>query len=236
MLIIPAIDILDKKVARLYQGKEEKPFFYSTTPVQMVEKFKSLGIKLVHIVDLDGALKNTPQFSVLEEIAQNTDIEFFWAGGLRTRERILKVLDLGAKKVVVSSLIKDLKKFTEIICGIEEKVIVSLDVKGNEVYIKGWKKPLEVSFKDLVLELKRLKIKEFIMTDIERDGTLKGLDIEKAKRLLKNFQGDFYIAGGISRKEDILALKKELKDLKGVIIGRAIYEQKIDLKELIEIC
>ncbi len=236
MLIIPAIDILDKKVVRLYQGRKDRIFFYSASPLEKIKEFSSLGIKLVHIVDLNGALENAPQFSLLEEISKNIDIEFFWAGGLRTRERILKAIDLGAKKVVVSSLIKDIEKFEKIIQGLQDKIIVSLDVKEDKIYIKGWKESLNADFKDIVQKLKDLGIKEFIITDIEKDGTLSGLNIEKFKNLLKDLKAHFYIAGGITKKEDILTLKDELKNLKGVIIGRALYEGRLNLKDLIKTC
>ena len=239
MIVIPAIDIKGGKVVRLIQGEAEKETAYPGSPVEMAEKWASFGAEMLHIVDLDGAfqgeLKNLRSVS---EIAKAVDIKIEMGGGIRNIETIERVLDTGVRKVCVGTKAID-RKFLAAVSksNFREMVVVSVDAREGLVHTKGWVEKTDITAADLVKEVAKFGITTVNYTDISKDGMLEGPNIASLKALLSLAALDIIASGGISTIEDVKKLKALEKDgLKGIIIGKALYEGKIDLSEAIEIC
>ncbi len=239
MLIIPAIDLQDGCVVRFVQGKLDKRI-YSRDPLKTAKHWIKQGAKLLHIVDLDGAITGEPKnIGIAKEIALNVDIPVQFGGGVRKIETIKTLLDdykfkrvvLGTKAVLDNAFLK--KAFKEF----KDKVIVSIDAKQETVLTKGWRSARSgLSVLDFALVLKGLGIKQVIYTDTLKDGTLSGPNIKGIKSLLKNTGLKIIASGGISSLDDIFKLKKLEKDgVSGVIIGKALYEGKFTLAEAIKL-
>jgi phosphoribosylformimino-5-aminoimidazole carboxamide ribotide isomerase len=234
MLIIPAIDLRDGKVVRLFQGKFNREKVYSSDPVKVAKHWARQGAQFLHIVDLDGALKGTPKnLKVVKEIAVKVGIPFEFGGGVRSIEMISKLLALGAQRVVLgtkaandaSFLKKAKKKFGE-------KIIISIDAKDGKVLTRGWNLGSTKTTLDFAAEIKKAGFKQLIYTDISRDGTLSGPNIKGIKELLEGTGLNVIASGGVSGLEDLLKLKKlEKKGVIAVIVGKALYEGKFTLTE-----
>jgi len=234
MLIIPAVDIKNKKCVRLKQGLPNQEIIYSDDPVEVAKKWESLGAKWLHIIDLDGAFKGEPvNLDVIEAIIKNIKIPIELGGGLRTETVIKKILNLGVKRAILgtaaienTSLIKSLcKKY-------KERIAVGIDSKDGKVAIKGWLKNSNVDSITLAKNMVRLGVKTLICTDIKRDGMLQGPNIEYLKRIAENVDAEIIASGGISSLEDVKKIAElEKFGITGMIIGKALYSGDIDLKE-----
>ncbi len=228
---IPAIDLRKGKVVRLWQGKPEDEFLYSSSPLEVIKGFESLGIELVHIVDLDGAIENTPQRLLLNKISKEITIGFQWAGGVRSLDYLKEILESGAKRVIISTKALEDRDFLRQALNIwgAQHIGVSIDVKEGSVFLKGWKERITASARQVAQFLIEEGCKNIVITDIKKDGTLEGVDTLFFKQTLENLEADFYLAGGISSYKDLVSVKEMgLGNVKGVIVGRAIYEKKID--------
>lgn len=233
MEIIPAIDIIRGKCVRLIKGNFFSEKIYSSNPLKIAKSFQKIGIRKLHLIDLDGAksgkIKNWP---IIKKIAKDTNLSIEFGGGIRTEKDIKKLLNLGIDRIIIGSLvIKEPKIFKKILKKFGEKIIVGVDVKNNEIHYRGWqersKKNLYIFLKNLV----KLGVKTIICTDICRDGMLKGPNLSLYKKLIKNFPKLKIIAsGGIRDEKDIGRLFTI--GVAGVIIGKAIYEKKISLDDL----
>jgi phosphoribosylformimino-5-aminoimidazole carboxamide ribotide isomerase len=237
MLIIPAIDIKDGCVVRLVQGKLNKKV-YSRDPLQTAKHWQSQGAKLIHIVDLDGAISGTPKnLDIVKRIAENLDVPIQFGGGVRAIGLIEKLRGLGIKRVVLGTkaaqdqdfLKKAFKKF-------KDSIIVSVDANDGIVCVKGWQSKTKLSASIFVERLKNIGFKQIIYTDISKDGTLKGPNLKDTKRLLKEANIQIIASGGISSLEDLYKLKMlEKQGLAGVIIGKALYEGRFTLKQALNL-
>jgi len=235
MLIIPAIDIEQAKVVRFIKGRYRKKI-YSDDPVEVALRWQRQGAKLLHIVDLEGAktgkIKN---FLSLKKILSKIDIPVEFGGGIRDIATIRRLLKMKVKRVIIGTQAKDEDFLKKVFKYFGSKVVVSVDEGKGKVFAKGW----QDSFKDLdtfslIERLKRIGFEEIIYTDILRDGTLKGPNLKRIKEILKQ-KMKVIVSGGISSLEDIQKLKTlEKYGLKGVILGKALYEGKIDLSEAIK--
>ncbi|RJP28917.1 MAG: 1-(5-phosphoribosyl)-5-[(5-phosphoribosylamino)methylideneamino]imidazole-4-carboxamide isomerase [Candidatus Omnitrophota bacterium] len=233
MLIIPAIDIMQGKVVRLVQGKTGKTV-YSSDPVMTAKHWQRQGAKLLHLVDLDGAIKGKMQnFRYVQEIARAVSIPVEFGGGIRTQADIKRLLDAGIYRVVLGTRAIEAKFLEKVLKKYKDRVIVSVDARQDSVLIKGWKKgAARVSVDKLLKSLKKSGLKEIIFTDVNMDGTLKGPNIKKLKQLLKTHRIRIIASGGVSCLQDLMRLKMLEKDgLSGVIIGKALYEAKFTLPE-----
>ena len=232
ILFIPAVDIRKGKVVRLFKGRENRQKIYSEDPLNIIKYFERMKtIKFLHIVDLDAALEGKPQKSLLKLITRKTKIDLEWAGGVRTFSYIKEILSRGVKRVVLSSrVIEDIDFLKKVLKAFGvEKIAVSLDVIRGNVALRGWKKIEKLDCKKFIDVIIECKCKNIIITDISRDGTLQGVRTSFFKNILKDKKGDFYIAGGISSYKDLYKIKElKLPNIKGVIVGKAIYEGKID--------
>ncbi|MFH2106827.1 MAG: 1-(5-phosphoribosyl)-5-[(5-phosphoribosylamino)methylideneamino] imidazole-4-carboxamide isomerase [Candidatus Micrarchaeota archaeon] len=218
MLVIPAIDLLDGKCVRLVQGKRELCTVYSDDPIKTIEQFKKDGAKLVHVVDLNGAFEGSMKnFEIIAKLAAIVEIEV--GGGVRTKERIDQLKSIGVNRIIVGTNLDELKKYG---------VIGGLDFKDGKLATNGWIKNKEIEIGELLEGMK-----EVIVTDVKTDGMLQGPNLELIKQI-KSFGIEVIASGGIRSLDDLMELKKI--GVNGTIIGKAIYEGKINLKEAIQKC
>lgn len=237
MKIIPAIDLIGGKTVRLEQGEYERRLSYDVDPVDAARRWQDMGAELIHVIDLDGAKEGKPcNLSTTEKIVQAVDVPIETGGGFRTETDIEAAIKKGVSRVVVGSrAFEDMgfaKTCTESF-GIH--VIFSLDVRNNRLGIHGWEDTIDLNIPDVLNELISFGTKEIIYTDITRDGTLSGPNTVEIKRLLDAVDIQIISAGGVKTVDHIQQLKAlEEMGLSGVIIGRALYEGTIDLKEAID--
>jgi phosphoribosylformimino-5-aminoimidazole carboxamide ribotide isomerase len=237
MIIIPAIDIYDKKVVRLSKGDFKEVSFYNESPLKQAKIFKDAGFDLIHIVDLTGA--KTGKFSTLDiikDIKSQTGINIQFGGGIRDGKTAFQIFKIGVDFAVIGSLaVKNRDEFKLIIeHHSPDKIVTAVDVRDEKVHISGWAEEVDLSPYDLIKVCTELGIKRFICTDIGKDGTMRGLNIDLYKKIMDCYPDIKLIAsGGVKDIEEI----KKLKELNpyAVVVGKAIYEGKIDLKELSEL-
>lgn len=234
MEIIPAIDIIDGKCVRLSKGDFERKIIYNDDPLEVAKSFQGVGIKKLHMVDLDGAnwepLKN---LKTLENISKNTSLIIDFGGGLKTTEDIQSVFNAGAQLVSVGSVtIKNPELFSQWIIDFgADKFLPGADVLHKKIKIHGWKEDTGIDVFDFINKMMTKEINRIFCTDISKDGMLEGPADGLYREILIRFPLLQLIAsGGISSYEDLLILKES--GCSGAIVGKAIYEQKISLKQV----
>ncbi len=246
MLIIPAIDLKGGCVVRLYQGKLDKEKVYSENPADIAKHWKKEGAKLIHVVDLDGAVCGAPKNMVaLKKVAKSVKIPIEFGGGIRKEVDIKKLFDIGIYRVILGTLAFENRPLLEkLIAKYKDRIIVSIDVKNKGTLgLKGWtresgKKSDPASF---TRYLSKIGARKIIYTDIARDGTLRGpretLLRSYLNMLSKNKCGiSVIMGGGISSLNDIKTLKKlEKWGLEGIIIGKALYEGRFKLAQALKL-
>lgn len=240
MLIIPAIDIKDGCVVRLVQGKLDKfKKVYSADPVKTAKHWAKQGAELMHVVDLDGAYSGVAKnIEKAKEIAASVSIPVEFGGGVRSMETIRELLGAGIARVVLGTkAIQDRGFLAKAAGEFKEKIIVSLDTKAESLAIQGWQDDSgDVKLSEFISILKKAGFKEFIYTDILKDGTLKGPNIQAIKKLLKESGLKIIASGGIASLDDIRRLKLlEKQGVSGVIIGKALYEGKFTLAQALKL-
>ena len=237
--IIPAIDILDGKCVRLTQGQYDKVEEFSTDPEEIAKKWIGCGAKRIHLVDLNGAKQGCPvNFHIISKITKIPGIRVQAGGGIRTKETIKQYLNEGISYVILGTrAFQDKDFFKEALDLYGEKIILGLDLKNNKVALSGWQETIEINLNNLEESLGR--VNQIIYTDVSKDGTLSGPNLKSLDTVAGSVKSKIIASGGISNIEDILAilkLKKEKhQNISGVILGKSLYKQKIDLKEAIEL-
>jgi phosphoribosylformimino-5-aminoimidazole carboxamide ribotide isomerase len=238
MLIIPAIDLQDGCVIRLVQGKFNKKV-YSREPLKVAGHWLKQGAKILHIVDLDGAITGKPKnLDIVKEMAVNLAIPIQCGGGIRDLVTIKALLKSGIQRVVLGTRAAQDRAFLKNAWDeFGERIIVSIDGRYNTVLVKGWQDSLRAgSLLRFARLLKDTGFKQVIYTDTLKDGTLSGPNLAALKKLLKETELEIIASGGISSLADIRRLKKlENKGLSGVIIGKALYEGRFTLKEALKL-
>ena len=236
--IIPAIDIRHGRVVRLEQGAARKETVYPDSPVEMAKKWASLGAELIHVVDLDGAMEgNLKNLDIVKAITKAVKIKIELGGGIRSEESIKKALETGVSKVVIGTKALDEKFLKKIAKDFKDKIVVGIDSSNGFVSTKGWLFKTKIKATDLVKKVEEAGIRTVNYTDISRDGMLEGPNIDSLRAILRASKLDIVASGGVSTIEDVLRLKAlEAEGLKGIIIGKALYEKRIDLAEAIKIC
>jgi phosphoribosylformimino-5-aminoimidazole carboxamide ribotide isomerase len=238
MLIIPAIDLRDGKVVRLFQGKFDRQKVYSADPVKVAKHWAKQGAKLLHIVDLDGAssgaLKN---IEVVKKIIAQVGIGVEFGGGVRNLGTISQLLSLGVERVILGTRAASDEKFLKQAWKkFGKKIIVSIDAKCGKVLTQGWNCGVAKTSLVFARELKTVGFKQLIYTDISKDGTLAGPNISGIKELLTETQLSVIASGGVSSLKDLMKLNKLKKQgLSGVIIGKALYEGRFTLAEALKL-
>jgi len=232
--LIPAIDLLDGKAVRLTKGDYNQVKIYSDHPEEIAKQFANLGVKRIHLVDLDGARAGQPvNLATIKKIRQSVDCRLELGGGLRTRENILEIFNLGINYAIIGSIALKNKALTqELVTEFKDKIIVGIDAKNGLVATEGWLENSSQKAEDLLREMEKIGVSSVIYTDISRDGTLTGPNFTDYEKLATLTKVKIIASGGISGKNDILKLG-QINGLAGTIIGKAIYEQKLDLKELL---
>lgn len=235
MEIIPAIDLINAQAVRLSQGDYNRQTTYNENPLEVAQKFESLGIKKLHLVDLDGAkAKRVINEKVLQQIAKNTKLEIEFGGGIKTDEDLQKVFDSGATQAIIGTIaVKNPKLFFKWLEKFgPEKIILGADVKEEKLAVNGWLETSEISIFDFLKTNENQGVKHVICTDISKDGMLGGTSVDLYKKLMAEFPKLNIIAsGGVASMEDIQQL--EAINCKSVVVGKAIYEGKIKLSELL---
>ncbi len=235
MLIIPAIDLYEGKVVRLLRGDPARSTVYSDDPVAVANKWKAQGAKLIHLVDLSAAFGQGDNLSIIKRILKEVDISLEIGGGIRDLKKAKQLIELGAERVIIGTKGIDEDFLSGLVNVIgNEKVAVSVDVIDSFIALKGWQEKSQWKVLDFVGYLKDKGIKWVIYTDISRDGTLEGPNLEEAKRVFSFSDMNFILSGGISCLDDLKRVREELPLTWGVIVGKALYEKRIDLSEAIK--
>lgn len=235
--IIPAIDIIEGKCVRLSQGDYNEKTIYNENPLEVAKMFEDAGINRLHLVDLDGAkAKHIVNHKVLAEIASKTSLSIDFGGGIQSDEDIHIAFSSGAKMITGGSIaVKNQEVFTHWLNKYgNEKIILGADCKDNRIAVSGWQESTTLDIISFIKLYKKKGIEKVICTDISKDGMLQGPSISLYKDILSNFPDLYLIAsGGVSCYQDII----DLKDIgiPAVILGKAIYENKITLNQLSKI-
>jgi len=233
MIIFPAIDLKDGKCVRLYKGDFSKTTIFNASPYNQAVQFKKKGFTDLHLVDLDGALKGkSKNKEVIIKIIKKTNLQVQLGGGIRTLKQISFWIKNGVSTIVVGTMAienpKILKKACDLFPG---RVAVALDVRNNFLAIKGWVKQTKIKIMDFSKKLEDFGVSRIIYTDINRDGTKKGVNFFQLKKIVSKINIPLVVSGGISNITDIKKLDKA-DCFDGVIIGKAIYDKSISLNEL----
>jgi phosphoribosylformimino-5-aminoimidazole carboxamide ribotide isomerase len=232
MIIFPAIDLKDGKVVRLTKGVMDSAKVYSNEPYELAKKFEEMGAKWLHIVDLNGAFAGEPKnIRQIEKIRKNTNLKIQLGGGIRDEETIKRYLDLGINRLILGSIAaKEPKR----VIDLAEKypIAVGIDAKDGLVAISGWGENAEIKATELAKKYENSKIECIIATDISKDGTLSGLNIEFIKEIEKASKKPVIASGGVASEKDILQVKKS--EIYGVIVGKAFYEGKLNLEKILK--
>ena len=238
MIVIPAIDIRGGKVVRLAQGRADLETVYSNSPIDVALRWASAGAELIHVVDLDGALTGSlKNLDIVERMVRQVKVKIELGGGIRDEGGIRDALDAGIDKVVIGTKALD-KQFLKDISGLfKDNIIIGVDARAGYVYTNGWLSETKILAVELIKRIAEFGLKTVNYTDISKDGMLEGPNMDSLKSMLKVAKVDIIISGGISTLEDVKNMKAlEKEGLKGMIIGKALYEDMIDLKEAISIC
>jgi phosphoribosylformimino-5-aminoimidazole carboxamide ribotide isomerase len=234
MRIIPAIDIIEGKCVRLFQGDYNQKTIYNENPLEVAKSFEDAGLKYLHVVDLDGAKQGKiVNHKVLEKITSKTSLIVDFGGGISSDEMIKIPFECGAAQVTLGSIAVKSKETVEHWLKVygADKIIIGADVNNERIQINGWQEDSKVFVYDFLAEYVEAGIKYSVCTDISKDGTLKGPSIDLYKKIKEHFKDLNLIAsGGIGSLHDVEACDKA--GLEGCIIGKAIYEGKIRLDEL----
>jgi phosphoribosylformimino-5-aminoimidazole carboxamide ribotide isomerase len=234
MEIIPAIDIIDGKCVRLTQGDYAQKKIYDENPLEVARRFEDAGLERLHLVDLDGAKTGAVKnWKVLESIAGKTGLVIDFGGGIKTRKDVGIVLDSGAALVTVGSIaVKDEKEFLAWLKDFgAEKFLLGADVKNEKIAVSGWLESTDIWIYDFIETYWQNGIRQLFCTDVSKDGKLEGPSTELYKNIIAKFPSLHFIAsGGVSSLRDV----EQLADIGcgGVIIGKAIYENRVSLKDL----
>ena len=236
MLLIPAIDLKDGRCVRLLQGEADAETIYSNDPVEMAISFEDAGAKRLHLVDLDGAFRGKgANMASIRSILKNISIPVQLGGGLRNAENIEQRFELGVSSVIVSTMaVKNSEVLEEIILRYSGKrIFLGVDSRNRKVSIEGWQEGTEIDDVELALLWKKHGIQRIVFTDIARDGMLSGPNLEALGDFARRTGLKIVASGGVSSMEDLELLKTLEKDgVDQVISGKAIYEGKLNLKEI----
>ena len=232
--IIPAIDLMDGKCVRLSQGDYNQKTIYNENPLEVAKMFEAAGIRRLHLVDLDGAkAKHIVNHKILEEIATNTKLIIDFGGGLKSDEDLEIAFNSGASMVTGGSIaVKERETFLKWLEKYgPEKIILGADAKNGNIAVSGWQETTELPVIEFISEYHKKGIAKVISTDISRDGMLSGPAFGLYAEIMKTLpEVEIIASGGISSMEDILRLDE--MGAPGVIVGKAIYENRITLKEI----
>jgi phosphoribosylformimino-5-aminoimidazole carboxamide ribotide isomerase len=234
VILLPAVDIRDGKAVRLVQGDFTRETVYNDDPLDAAKAWVEQGARSLHVVDLDGALQGAPaNLEHLRRITSAVDVPVQYGGGLRDSRSVRAALSAGADRVVIgTAAYTDAEFLDDVISTWGPRVIVAVDVRGGKVSVAGWTKETQGMAADVIERLQNRGVRRFAYTNVDRDGTLEGPDIEDVKRIGEVVRGRFIYSGGIGSLDHLRALAEtRLVNLAGVIAGKSLYENKFTIEE-----
>jgi phosphoribosylformimino-5-aminoimidazole carboxamide ribotide isomerase len=232
MKVIPAIDLLDGKVVRLKKGDPNLSTIYSDDPLGMAKEWQDEGAEILHLVDLSAAFDQGDNSVIIEEITKNIDIPVQAGGGIRTVEKAKRLISAGVTRIVVGTKSTDEAFLDSLLNEVgPERLAVGLDLMGGNLAIQGWRTTTDIKGVEFVNYLKGKGIEWIIHTDISRDGTLEGPNLEEVQSFASLGGMNIIASGGVSSLEDLKKLRAKAPSLWGVIVGKALYEGKFTVSE-----
>jgi len=239
MIIIPAIDIKGGRCVRLFQGRMDQETIYSHDPLDTARRWEEMGAEMLHLVDLDGAVSGRPvNGDLIGRIISTLRINVQVGGGIRDAETARDYLSAGAGRVVLGTAVVNNLEFVQTLsAAFPGKIVIGIDASDGMVAVKGWTEMTGVDAMDMARRFEGSGVRAIVFTDIKRDGTLTGPNLESIERLVSVVKIPIIASGGISGIEDIRALLGIKKPgVEGVIVGKALYSGAIDLREAIALC
>lgn len=239
MIIYPAIDIKGGRCVRLTQGRADEETVYAENPVDVATQFQAAGAKWIHVVDLDGAFTGEPQNLAVVQAIAALGIKVQLGGGLRNRASIERALGMGVQRVVIGTRAVDADSFVgDVVRAFGEKIAVGLDAKNGIVAVKGWVASSGMSALEAARRMDVLGVRTLIHTDIGTDGMLTGPNFEAQQTMLRVGKYGVIASGGVSTRDDVIKfaeLARRYVNLDGVIVGKALYEKRVELADLLAI-
>jgi phosphoribosylformimino-5-aminoimidazole carboxamide ribotide isomerase len=230
MKIIPAIDLMGGQVVRLVKGKPEDKTVYSNNPQEIAKKWEKNGADMLHLVDLDATLNRGSNLDIIQKIAKTVSIPIQVAGGLRTKSSVGGVLDFADRVVLGTIAFTDEDLVLDLAAKFGQKrIVIAMDHYDGTIVIDGWQKSTGIKMNDAILEFSKKNFTEFLLTNVSKDGTLQGPDIENLSKVCKIEKINVIASGGISGPSDVSKIKQ--CNAYGVILGKALYEGKISIEE-----
>lgn len=240
MIVIPAIDLLENQAVRLYQGEYDKKTVYSNEPWELVSSFAEAGAELIHLVDLDGAKLGKPgNETAIRKISDLAKVKLELGGGIRNMDTIRFYDDLGINRFILGTSAVTDPQFVDEALKIygPERIVIGVDAKDGFVKTQGWEKDVGLRYEDFMDRIYNQGVRHVIFTDISHDGTMQGPNFMSYMWILRRFEFQLIASGGVSSLEDLERLAKiEGGAMYGAISGKAIYENKMDLREAVEFC
>jgi len=234
MILLPAIDIRGGRAVRLQRGDFDKETVYVDDPLEAARSFVEAGAGFLHVVDLDGAREGKPvNLDHLRRITSELGVAVQYGGGLRDLGAVRSALQAGAERVVVgTAAYSDMDFVDQLLETWGNRLVVAVDVRNGHVSVAGWTKATQMLPEDIITRLQRRGVKQFMYTNVDRDGTLEGPDLDEVRRISDAVRGRFLYSGGIAALEDLEALQAlRLVNLAGVVSGKALYEGKFTVLE-----
>ena len=233
MIIFPAIDIKDGRCVRLTQGKFDQVSIYNDNPAEVARLWESMGAQYIHLVDLDGAKDGSPASrDMVKSVIDAVDIPVQVGGGIRSLERADQLIELGARRIILGTAAVNDRELTQAVAErYPGRTAVSVDAVNGMAAVNGWAKVSDTDVLDICTFMQEIGINTLIYTDILMDGMLKGPNFGEYERLMRETSLDIIASGGVTTKEDIERLAQ--MGIYGAIVGKALYDEKIDLKEAI---
>lgn len=238
MIIIPAIDLKGGKCVRLRQGQMDSSTVFNHQPALQARRWEELGASRIHVVDLDGSVGGKPlNFKRVKEIVAAVSVPIQLGGGIRDEATTRMYLDLGVSAVILGTIAaKDPDKVLELLALFPGKLAVGIDARSGVVAVEGWTESANMGASDLARHFDSAGAVSFIYTDIERDGMMRGPNIDATRDFARSVSTPVILSGGVSKRDDIeAALPLERDGVTGIIVGRALYENKIDLSDAVKL-
>lgn len=239
MILYPAIDLKDNQCVRLLRGEMDKATVFSKTPAEQAAKFQAMGFEYLHVVDLNGAFEGKPvNRSAVKSILERVTMPVQLGGGIRNMQMVGDWLEAGISRVILGTVALKNPQLVKEACRLfPDQIAVGIDAKNGFVAVEGWAEVSKKKAVDLAKQFEDAGVCAIIYTDISKDGAMKGPNVEETVTIAEQISIPIIASGGISGNADIAAYKQhELTGISGVIIGRALYDGKIDVKEALKLC
>ncbi len=237
MEVIPAIDLRKGKCVRLFQGRADRETVYYEDPLEVACMWEEKGATRLHMVDLDGAFKGVPQNkAVIRKVAERLKIPIQLGGGVRDESTVEELLKAGISRVIIgTAAVRNPDLVKKMVERYGEKIMVGIDAREGRVALQGWVESSDIKALDLVKDMEKMGVKEVVYTDISRDGTLEGPNLEATREIAAKTSLDIIASGGVTSLEDIRKARElESWGVKGIIVGQALYTGQFTLEEALE--